>query len=61
MDKFVYSPKEASAYIGLGENMIRSLCASGRIKAARSGPNWKIPRPLLEEFILEQARKGARL
>ena len=61
MEKFVLTPKEASEYIGLGENQIRSLCTSGEIKAVRSGQNWKIPKPLLEEFIIEMARKGARL
>ena len=61
MEKFVLSPKEASTYIGIGENRIRELCNEGTIKAAKSGPNWKIPKPLLEEFMLDKARKGANL
>lgn len=61
MEKFVLTPKEAGEYIGLGENQIRSLCTSGEIKAVRSGQNWKIPKPLLEEFILRKAEKGGQI
>ena len=58
MEKFVLTPKEASEYIGLGENQIRSLCTSGEIKAVRSGQNWKIPRINVEQFFLDKAETG---
>ena len=61
MEKFTLTPKEAAEYIGMGENRIRQLVKSGEIPAARSGRNFKIPRPLLEEWILEKARNGEQI
>ena len=58
MEKFVLTPKEAAAYIGIGENKIRDMCAAGMIQATKVGRNWKIPRPMLERFIMEKAEKG---
>ena len=55
------SAKEAAEYIGVGENLIRQLVKEGEIPAARSGRNYKIPRPLLEEWIVDKARKGAKI
>ena len=61
MEKFVLTPKEAAAYIGISENRIRELCAAGEIKAARSGRCWKIPRPLLETYVIHKAERGESL
>lgn len=61
MDKFVLTPKEAAAYIGISENRIRKMCAAKEIKAARSGKNWKIPKPMLERYVLEKAEVGGEL
>lgn len=61
MDKFTLTPKEAAEYIGMGENRIRQLAKNGEIPAAKSGRNFKIPRPLLEEWILEKARNGEQI
>lgn len=58
MEKFVLTPKEAGEYISLGENAIRNLCNRGEIKATRCGNLWKIPRPCLEDFVLQKAREG---
>ena len=58
MEKFVLSPKECAAYIGIGECDIRLLCQRGEIKATRSGHNWKIPRPCAEDYIMQKALKG---
>ena len=55
------SAKEAAEYIGVGENLIRQLVKEGEIPAARSGRNYKIPRPLLEEWIVNKAKEGARI
>ena len=61
MDRFIFTPKEAAEYLGLGENRIRQLVKNGEIPAARSGRNYKIPRPLLEEWIVEKAEKGEQI
>lgn len=61
MEKFTLTPKEAAEYIGMGENRIRKLVKDGEIPVARSGRNFKIPRPLLEEWILEKARNGEQI
>lgn len=61
MDRFIFTPKEAAEYLGVGENRIRQLVKDGKIPAARSGRNFKIPRPLLEEWIVEKAEKGERI
>lgn len=61
MEKFVLSPKEAAAYIGIGENLIREKCAAGEIKALKSGRNWKIPIPMLELYAMEKAEKGEQI
>lgn len=58
---FVLTPKECAEYIGISENTIRSLCKAGKIKAARSGQNWKIPRPCAEEYIMEMAATGEKI
>lgn len=59
--QFVLSPKECGAYLGLSENTIRLLCKEGKIKAAKSGKNYKIPKPCAEAYILELAEKGGRV
>ena len=61
MEKFVLNTKEAAEYIGVGENQIRQLVKNGKIPAARSGRNYKIPRPLLEAWIVEKAEKGEQI
>lgn len=61
MNRFVFTPKEAAEYLGMGENRIRQLVKEGKIPAAKSGRNFKIPRPLLEEWILEKARNGEQI
>jgi len=61
MEKFTLTPKEAAEYIGMGENRIRQLAKYGEIPAAKSGRNFLIPRPLLEEWILEKARNGEQI
>ena len=61
MERFVFSTTEAAEYIGVGVNKIRALWSEGKIKAVRSGKNWKIPRPMLERYILECAEKGEEI
>lgn len=61
IEPFVLNPKECAEYIGLSENTIRSLCKAGKIKAARSGQNWKIPRPCAEEYILKMAENRKKI
>jgi excisionase family DNA binding protein len=59
--KYILTTQEAAEYVGIGINRIRELVKSGEIPAARSGRNFKIPRPLLEEWILEKARNGEQI
>lgn len=59
--KYILTTQEAAEYVGIGINRIRELVKSGEIPAARSGRNFKIPRPLLEEWIEEEARKGEQI
>ena len=59
--QFVLSPKECGAYLGLSENTIRLLCKEGKIKAAKSGKNHKIPKLCAEAYILELAEKGGKV
>ena len=59
--QFVLSPKECGAYLGLSENTIRRLCKEGKIKAAKSGKNYKIPRPCAEAYIMELAERGGKV
>lgn len=61
MTKFVFNTEEAAAYLNIGINQMRGLLKSGEIPAARSGRNYKIPRPLLEEWIVEKAEKGEQI
>lgn len=60
-EKFVLTPKECGAYLGISECTVRSLCKEGKIKAARSGQNWKIPKPCAEEYIMRLAEVGGRI
>lgn len=60
-EKFVLTPDEAAVYIGVGVNQIRSLCSDGQIKATRVGRKWKIPKPCLEQYMLEKAEKGEEI
>ena len=59
--KYILTTQEAAEYVGIGINRIRELVKTGEIPAARSGRNYKIPRPLLEEWILEKARNGEQI
>ena len=59
--KYILTTQEAAGYVGIGINRIRELVKTGEIPAARSGRNFKIPRPLLEEWIEEKARKGEQI
>ena len=59
--QFVLSPEECGAYLGLSENTIGLLCKEGKIKAAKSGKNYKIPKPCAEAYILELAEKGGKV
>lgn len=61
MEKFVLNSKEAAQYLSIGENKMRELCNSRQIKAFRSGKNWKIPKPMLERFVMEKAEKGEEI
>lgn len=61
MEKFTLTSKEAAAYIGIGENKIRELIKAGEIAATTNGHGYIIPRPLLEEWILGKAKKGAKI
>lgn len=61
MERFLLTPKEAAAYIGISENKIRSLCAARAIKATKSGKNWKIPKPMIEQYVMECAEKGEEI
>ncbi len=60
-EKFVLTPKECGAYLGISECAVRTLCKEGKIKAARSGQNWKIPKPYAEEYIMKLAETGGRI
>lgn len=60
-EKFVLTPKECGTYLGLSECTIRSLCKEGKIKAARSGQNWKIPKPYAEDYIMKLAEIGGKV
>ena len=55
-EKFVLTPREAGEYVNISENTIRKLCEEGKIRAIRGGKEWKIPKPLLEEWVLNEAK-----
>jgi excisionase family DNA binding protein len=57
-NKYVLTPQEASCYVDLSEGVIRSLCEKGEIKATRIGHKWKIPRVMLERYMIDKAEKG---
>ena len=57
----VFTPKQAGAYLNLGENKVRDLCASGELKAARAGLKWKIPKAMCDRYIMSVAEKGAQI
>jgi excisionase family DNA binding protein len=61
MDRVVMTAGEAAEYIGIGINQMYELLKAGEIPAARSGKNYKIPRPLLEKWIVDKALKGEQL
>lgn len=55
-DRLVYDAKEAAAAIGVGENRIYELVASGAIPAIKWGPSKiVIPKRGLEAFLDEEA------
>lgn len=60
-NRFLLSPQEAGEYVGLSENKIRDLCKSGELPAAHSGANYKIAKPLLEQWALQKCMEGAEL
>ena len=61
MEKFTLTSKEAAAYIGIGENKIRELVKAGELAATTNGKGYIIPRPLIEEWVMDKARRGEKI
>lgn len=61
MDRYVMTPAEAAEYVAIGENKIRVLIHAGEIPAVHTGKGWRIPKPLLEEWINKKAIGGERI
>lgn len=59
--KAVLSTGEAAQYINVQKSDIVRLCRIGVIKAFRSGPNYKIPKALLEETVCRWAADGVTI
>lgn len=58
MDRYVLTPAEAAEYVAIGENKIRELIHAGEIPAVYTGKGWRIPKPLLEDWINQKAKGG---
>lgn len=56
MKRYVMTPAEAAEYVAIGENKIRDLIHAGEIPAVNTGKGWRIPVPLLEQWIEEKAK-----
>lgn len=59
--KAVLSTTEAAQYINISNDEVRRLCKIGTIKAFRCGPNYKIPKRVLDDAIMEWAMEGIDL
>jgi excisionase family DNA binding protein len=51
---------ELMEQIQVGKNVAYQLLNSGSIKAFRIGRTWKIPRNMVNEFILHSAKEKIR-
>lgn len=51
--------KQAAAYLHLNEKKLYELARLNEIPAARVGGKWLFPRPLIDQWLLEQAHGGA--
>lgn len=61
MSKFVLNSKEAAEYLGIGENLVRACCITGRLKHFKTGKNYRIPVPDAQAFALNLSARGASL
>jgi len=52
--KLSYTINEAVAATGIGETNFRRLIKSGRIRAARVGKKYVVPRPEIERWLREE-------
>ena len=56
-DDSIMSVYELMETLNIGKNLAYQLLNQGIIKGFRIGKSWKIPRKLLDDFILESASK----
>lgn len=59
--KAVLNTTEAATYINISNDEVRRLCKIGKIKAFKSGPNYKIPKRVLDDAVMEWAMRGISL
>jgi len=52
----VLTVEEACEALRIGYNAIYDLLGSGKLKGYRNGRVWRIPKELVKQYILENAR-----
>ena len=55
-DESIMSVQELMDTLRIGKNLAYQLLNAGIIKGFRIGRSWKIPRHLLDEFIINSAK-----
>lgn len=55
METLVYSAEEAAKAIKTTKDVVLKRVEKGEIPAYREGRNWKIPKKLLQEYIIAKA------
>lgn len=50
--------RQAAGYLGVGENVLRTLCRQGRVHAFKAGGQWRILPQDLTNYILKQLQKS---
>lgn len=51
------SVRQAADYLGVGENVIRSLCRTGGLSAFKPKGQWRILPSDLSDYIMKQLQK----
>lgn len=49
--------RQTADYLGVGENVVRSLCRTGRLNAFKPKGQWRILPSDLSDYIMKQLQK----
>ena len=50
--------RQAADYLSIGEDVLRRLCRTGRLRAFKAGGQWRVYAEDLMDYIMKQLQKS---